>query len=61
MEVMNLGSGIGGVLLLIAVIYAIVSIASSAATPGAKALWIALVVLLPWVGVIIWFLLGPKK
>lgn len=61
MEVMNLGSGIGGVLLLIAVIYAIVSIASSSATSGAKALWIVLVIVLPLVGFIIWLLLGPKK
>ncbi|WP_084154780.1 PLDc N-terminal domain-containing protein [Polycyclovorans algicola] len=58
---MNLGSGIGGVLLLIAVIYAIVSIASSSATSGAKALWIVLVIVLPLVGFIIWLLLGPKK
>jgi hypothetical protein len=61
MEVMNLGSGIGGVLLLIAVIYAIVNIAGSSATSGAKALWIVLVIVLPLVGFILWLLLGPKK
>lgn len=61
MEVLNVGSGIGGVLLLIAALYAIISIVSSNATPLNKALWIVLVLLLPLVGFIIWLLLGPKK
>lgn len=52
--------GIFGVLLLIADIYAILQIAQSPATTGKKALWIALVVLLPVAGLIIWFLLGPR-
>ncbi len=58
---LNLGSGIGGILLLIAVIYAIISIVSSKAEPLHKALWIVLVLVLPLVGFIIWLLLGPKK
>lgn len=52
--------GLFGVLLLIADIYAILQIAQSATTNGKKALWIALVVLLPIAGLIIWFLLGPR-
>ncbi len=54
-------SGILGILILIADIYAILKIAESPASTGNKALWIALVVLLPIVGLIIWFLLGPKR
>jgi hypothetical protein len=43
------------------VIYVIIRIASSNAAPGPKALWIVLVLLLPVLGVILWFLLGPKR
>ena len=53
-------TGIIGVLILIADIYAILQIAGSAASTGRKALWIALVVLLPLAGLVIWYLLGPK-
>ena len=53
--------GFLGVLVLIADIYAILRIAESSASTAKKALWIALVVLLPVAGLIIWYLLGPKK
>jgi hypothetical protein len=52
--------GIIGVLVLIADVWAILSIAQSSASPGHKVLWIVLVLLLPVVGLIIWFLLGPR-
>lgn len=51
--------GIIGVLVLIADIYAILQIVKSSASDGKKALWIAIVLLLPIVGLIIWFLAGP--
>lgn len=53
-------SGLLGLIWLVFVIYVIVRIAGSNAGPGAKALWIVLVLLVPVVGVILWFLLGPK-
>lgn len=53
-------TGIFGFLLLIAVIYAVLQIAQTTASNGRKALWIALVVALPVLGLIIWFFLGPK-
>lgn len=53
--------GVFGILLLIAVVYAVVNIAGSSATPGHKALWIVLVLVLPLLGVILWFFLGPKS
>lgn len=54
-------SGVLGILILVADIYAILQIAESSASIGKKSLWIALVVLLPVVGLIIWYLLGPKR
>lgn len=53
-------TGIFGVLVLIADVYAILQIAQSSRGNGAKALWIVLVLVLPVVGLILWFLLGPK-
>ena len=52
--------GIFGILVLIADIWAILNIAQSSAPTGHKVLWIVLVLLLPVVGLIIWFLLGPR-
>jgi hypothetical protein len=54
-------SGFFGILILIADVYAILQIAQSAASTGKKTLWIVLVILLPLVGLIIWFLFGPKS
>jgi hypothetical protein len=53
--------GILGVLILIADVWAIINIAGSSATTGAKALWIVLVLLLPVIGLIAWYLAGPKS
>lgn len=52
--------GLFGLLLLIADVYAIVKTIQSTATTGSKVLWIVVVLLLPLVGLIAWFLLGPK-
>jgi len=52
--------GIFGLLILIADIWAIVNIAQSGASTGNKVLWIVLVLILPLVGLILWFLLGPR-
>jgi len=45
---------------LIVCVYAIVKIAGSAASTGSKVLWIVLILLVPVIGVIAWFLFGPK-
>jgi hypothetical protein len=52
--------GIFGLLVLVADVWAIVNIAQSGAATGHKVLWIVLVLLLPVIGLIIWFLLGPR-
>jgi succinate dehydrogenase/fumarate reductase cytochrome b subunit len=49
-----------GVLVLAADVWAVLNIAQSPASNEKKALWIVLVVLLPVLGVILWFFLGPR-
>lgn len=53
-------NGLLGVLILAADIWAIINIFQSSASNEKKALWIVLVVLLPVVGLILWFFLGPR-
>lgn len=52
--------GFFGLLLLIAVIWAIINIVQSSATNLAKLLWVLLILLLPVLGIIIWFFAGPR-
>ncbi|NIY76713.1 hypothetical protein HED22_13760 [Thalassospira sp. HF15] len=52
--------GIIGLLVLIADIWAIVNIMGSGASTGSKVLWTVLVVVLPVLGLIIWFFAGPR-
>ena len=52
--------GIGGLIILILDVYAIVKVMSSNASTGSKVLWTVVILLLPLVGVILWFLFGPK-
>jgi uncharacterized membrane protein len=53
-------SGLFGLLILIADIYAVVKTIQSNASTGSKVLWIVIVLVLPVVGLIAWFLFGPK-
>ena len=53
-------SGLLGLLIFIGDIYAIVAILKSGITTGAKALWCLLVLLLPVLGLIIWYFAGPR-
>lgn len=52
--------GIIGLLILIASVYAIVKIFQSKAPTGTKVLWIVLIIILPLVGLILWYFMGPK-
>jgi uncharacterized membrane protein len=52
--------GIFGIIHIIAVIWAVLSILKSGASTGGKILWSLFVLILPVVGLIIWFLVGPK-
>jgi hypothetical protein len=52
--------GLGGFIVLIADVWAIVNILQSGATTANKVLWTVLVILLPVLGVILWYFLGPR-
>ena len=50
-----------GLLILIADIWAILNIVKSGESTGMKALWVILVLVLPVLGLIIWYFAGPKS
>ena len=52
---------IGGLIILIADIYAIVMILQSSAKSIEKLIWSLVVFLLPLIGLIIWYFAGPGK
>jgi hypothetical protein len=52
--------GLGGLIVLVLDIWAIVSIIGSNASTGKKVLWTLLVVVLPVLGFIIWLIAGPR-
>ncbi len=52
--------GILGLILLICVVYAVVKTVQSRASTGTKVLWVVVLLLLPFIGFILWLLLGPK-
>jgi len=45
---------------LILDVWAIITIFQSGASTGAKVLWIVLILVLPLLGLIIWYFAGPK-
>lgn len=53
--------GIFGLIILILDIWAIINVIQSGATTGMKLLWVVLIIILPVIGLILWFLMGPKK
>ncbi len=53
--------GIGGIIVLIADVWAIVNILQSGADTGKKVIWTVLVIVLPVLGFILWYFLGPKS
>lgn len=54
-------TGIFGLLIFVADIWAIINVVQSPAGTGSKVLWVVLILLLPVLGLILWFLLGPKS
>lgn len=58
---MSLGyNSLLGVLILVADIWAIINIFQSSVSNEKKLIWIIVVVLLPVLGLILWFFLGPR-
>jgi Phospholipase_D-nuclease N-terminal len=52
--------GLFGLLVLIADVWAIVNILQSSADTGKKFLWVIAVILLPVIGLILWYFFGPR-
>jgi hypothetical protein len=52
--------GIFGLIVLIADVWAIINIFQSSAQTGNKVLWTVVVILLPVLGFILWYFLGPR-
>lgn len=58
---MHFGSyGLWSILVLIADIYAILNVLQSSDENFKKAVWTALILVLPVLGVILWYFLGPR-
>lgn len=53
--------GFFGLILLACVIYGILKTVQSSAGTGSKVLWILFMLLVPFIGFILWLLLGPKR
>jgi succinate dehydrogenase/fumarate reductase cytochrome b subunit len=52
--------GLGGLIVLIADVWAIVNIFQSGASTADKVLWTVIVIVLPILGFSLWFFLGPR-
>jgi succinate dehydrogenase/fumarate reductase cytochrome b subunit len=52
--------GLIGLVILVLDVWAIVKTIQSSASTGSKVLWIVLVLLLPVLGLILYWLMGPK-
>ena len=53
-------AGIGGFILLVLNVWALVSIVTSSNSTGSKVLWCLLVIILPLIGFIVWLIAGPR-
>ena len=53
--------GLLGLVILVLDIWAIIQILGSSVSTGKKVLWTLLVLLLPVLGLIIWFIAGPRS
>jgi hypothetical protein len=52
--------GLGGLIVLIADVWAIVNILQSGKSTGDKVIWTVVVLVLPLLGFILWFFFGPR-
>jgi hypothetical protein len=52
--------GIIGLIILALDIWAVINVIQSDASTGGKILWVLLIIVLPLVGLIIWYFAGPR-
>lgn len=50
-----------GIIILVLDIIALFSVWASGASTGTKVLWTVVIIILPVIGLIAWFFLGPKR
>ena len=53
-------TGIGGFILLVLDLWAIISVIGSGAGTGSKVIWVLVILFLPLVGFIAWLIAGPR-
>ena len=53
--------GLLGLLILIADVWAIINILQSGADSTKKLLWVVVVILLPLIGLVLWYFIGPRN
>ena len=58
---LGIGGGILGLIIFVLDVYAIIKIVGSSASTIAKIIWVLVVLFLPVVGLIAWFIFGPKS
>lgn len=58
---MMTGYSLFGLAVLALDIWGIINVLRSGASTGAKASWVLLIIFLPLVGLILWFLTGPRS
>ena len=58
---MGIGSAIFTILVLIGDVYAIFQIAQSRRSLEVRAGWVAAILLLPLLGLIVWYFVGPRE
>lgn len=56
-----MGYGILGLIILILDIIAIINIIQSGLTPIMKLVWVLVILALPLIGLILWYLIGAKR
>jgi hypothetical protein len=54
------GGGLLGLLVLVADVWALINIFQSSADTGRKVIWVVIILVLPILGFILWYFLGPK-
>jgi hypothetical protein len=52
--------GLVGLIILVADVWAIVQTVGSGATPLTKTIWVVAILLLPVIGLVVWFFAGPR-
>ena len=57
---MGIEVGLFGLIILILDIWAIIKTFNSSASAGTKAVWIAVILVLPVLGFLLWLIFGPK-